>query len=81
MNIPADKRLFWFLKDNVDLDISKPDILEMYVQQVLSRGRAQDVKFLLSTVQFEEFKQAFLRIKRFLAWEVRKFWEDFIENH
>ena len=81
MNIPADKKLFWFLKDNVSLDISKPDILEMYVQQVLSRGRAQDVKFLLTTIKFEQFKEVFLRIKRFLAWEVRKFWEDFIENH
>lgn len=81
MNIPANKKLFWFFKDNVSLDLSQPAILEMYVQQVLSHGRTEDVKSLLSTIKFEQFKQVFLKIKRFLGWEVRKFWEDFIENY
>lgn len=81
MNIPANKRLFWFLKENTSLDLSQPAILEMYVQQVLSHGRIEDVKSLLSTIKSEQFKQVFLKIKRFLCWEVRKFWEDFIEHH
>ena len=81
MKIRPDKKLFWFLKDNTELDLAKPASLEMYVQQVISRGRMEDVKFLLAHVNFEQFKKVFLKIKRFLTWEVRKFWEDFIENH
>lgn len=80
MNILPDKKLFWFLKDNVSLDLSNAADLELYVQQVLSRGRREDVKTLLKAVDFERFKQVFLRIKRFFPWEVRAFWEDFIES-
>ena len=81
MNILADKKLFWFLKDNVSLDLSNSADLELYVQQVLSRGRLQDVKALLTAIDFERFKQVFLKIKRFFPWEVRTFWEDFIESY
>ena len=81
MNVSADKRLFWFLKDNISLDLSNSADLELYVQQVLSRGRFQDVKTLLHTVNVERFKQAFMRIKRFFPREVQAFWEDFIENY
>lgn len=81
MNILPDKKLFWFLKDNVSLDLSNGADLEMYVQQILSSGRGEDVKALLRTVGFERFKQVFLKIKRFFPWEVRAFWEDFVERH
>ena len=81
MKIKPDKNLFWFLKDNTELDLANPASLEMYVQQVISRGRMNDVKFLLAHVNFEQFKNVFLKIKGFLAWEVRMFWEDFIGNH
>ncbi len=81
MNIFPDKKLFWFLKNNVSLDLSTTADLELYVQQVLSRGRLEDVKALLVRVDFQRFKQVFLKIKRFFPWEVRAFWEDFIESH
>ena len=81
MNILPDKKLFWVLKDNVSLDLSNAAELDLYVQQVLSSGRREDVKALLAAVDFERFKQVFLRIKRFFPWEVRAFWEDFIGSH
>ena len=81
MKISPDKKLFWFLKDNVSLDLANAADLELYVQQVLSRGRLEDVKALLTAVDFERFKQVFSRIKRFFPWEVQAFWEDFIESH
>ncbi len=81
MNVSPNKKLFWFLKDDVSLDLSKPADLELYVQQVLSRGRFEDVKTLLIAVERERFKQAFLKMKQFFPWEVRAFWEDFVENH
>ncbi len=81
MNISPNKKLFWFLKDNVSLDLSNSADLELYVQQVLSRGRLEDVKALLTAVDFERFKQVFLKIKRFFPREVRTFWEDFIESY
>lgn len=81
MHISPNKKLFWFLKDDASLNLSDPSVLEMYTQQVLSRGRAEDVKLLLATVDVEQFKMVFSKIKRFLSWEVRSFWEDFIENH
>lgn len=81
MNIPPNKRLFWFLKDNVSLDLSNSADLELYVQQVLSKGRREDIKALLATIDFKRFKLVFLKIKRFFPWEVRAFWEDFIESY
>ena len=81
MNISPNKKLFWFLKDTVSLDISKMEDLELYVQQVLSRGRTQDVKTLLKTVDPQRFKQVFVKIKRFFPREVQAFWEDFIGNY
>jgi hypothetical protein len=80
MKIVPDKKLFWFLKDNVSLDLSNGADLDLYVQQVLSGGRGEDVQALLKAVGFERFKQVFLKIKRFFPWEVRAFWEDFVES-
>ncbi|OGX39313.1 MAG: hypothetical protein A3G91_04810 [Omnitrophica WOR_2 bacterium RIFCSPLOWO2_12_FULL_50_9] len=81
MNIVPDKRLFWFLKDSISLDLSNNADLELYVQHVLSRGRMEDVKTLLATVDFKRFKQIFSKIKRFFPWEVGRFWEDFIATY
>jgi len=81
MKINPSPKLFWFIKDNVDLDLSSPASLEMYVQQVISMGRTEDIKFLLKNFRNEELKQVFLNIKRFLPWEVRAFWEDFFANY
>ena len=81
MKITADKRLFWFLKDGARLDLAEPSQLDMYVQQVLTHGRSQDIKTLFRTIGVANFKSAFLRLKRFVPTEVRKFWEHFLGDN
>jgi hypothetical protein len=43
----VNKRLFWFLKDDVELDLSNESILDMYIQQVLTYGNTEDIKIFL----------------------------------
>lgn len=81
MKITPDKELFWFLKEGASLELSDPSVLEMYIQQVISRGRMEDIKSLLRRVSFDQLKHSFSHINRFLPLEVRKFWEDYIENY
>ncbi len=56
MKVSADKRLFWFLKDNTELDLDSPAILDMYVQQVLMYGKAQDIKSLFKKLDLLNLK-------------------------
>lgn len=81
MKIAAQRRLFWFLKDNIKLDLSNPSVLDMYIQQVIMYGRAEDISALFSKTSLPQFKNAFMRLSRFLPLEVRKFWEDAIGNN
>lgn len=81
MRIVAEKRLFWFLKDKARLDLLDSSVLEMYIQQIITHGRAQDIKVLFSRLNFSQFKNVFKRVSRFLPFEVRKFWEDAIGNN
>ncbi len=81
MEITPSKSLFWFLKDDIKLDLSDPSILDLYIQQVVTHGRAEDIKSLFKIVGFAKFKETFLRLKFFLPLEVRKFWEDFFGNN
>ena len=81
MKINLSRKLFWFLKDNVSINLSDPSSLEMYMQQVISHGKTEDIKFLLTHVKSEQLQQTFLKIKRLLPWEVRAFWEDFFANN
>lgn len=81
MKIDPENRLFWFLKEGISLDLSNPSVLEMYFQQVVTRGRAEDVKGLLRTVPRKQMRQILPRLKRFLPDEVRMFWEDFVASH
>lgn len=76
MKTVAEKRLFWFLKDGTELDLSNIAHLDMYAQQTLSRGRSSDVKRLLKIVKPLEFFESFSRIKNFLPKEVKAFWEE-----
>jgi hypothetical protein len=78
MKTIAEKRLFWFLKDETELDLSNKTHLDMYVQQSLSRGKASDVKKLLTIVSFSDLIDSFNRIKNFLPKEVKMFWEESI---
>ena len=81
MRIRFNKRLFWFIKDDERLDLSDPVQLDMYVQQVITHGRSDDIKALFKNIDFMHFKLAFFRLKHFLPFEVRKFWEDFLGNN
>ena len=81
MKLQVDQRLFWFLKEGATLDLSKPSDLDLYVQQVLSRGTSEDVTYLLKNVPAERFRQSFLRVQRFLPGDVRGFWEDFLRDY
>ncbi len=75
MKTKADKKLFWYLKDDVEIDLDNPSHVDMYVQQVLSYGKLEDIKRMLRMLQPEKFRESFRRIKKFLPKEVRRFWE------
>jgi len=81
MKIVAQRRLFWFLKDNIKLDLSNPSVMDMYIQQVIMYGRTEDISALFSKINLSQFKNAFMRLSRFLPFEVKKFWEDAVENN
>lgn len=78
-NIIPEKRLFWFLRDGVELNLAEASILDMYVQQVITRGREEDVRVLLSVLNLKQIKDVLTRVGRFVPIEVKRFWEDFIE--
>ncbi|MEW6680851.1 MAG: hypothetical protein AB1297_07555 [bacterium] len=80
MRIIANKRLFWFLKEGTNLDLSQPSVLDMYVQQTITRGRTEDIKELLNLLNLKELQTVLERIKHFIPEEVRRFWEDFIKD-
>ena len=42
-------RLFWFLKPRAELNMSNQADLELYVQQVMTKGRIEDVRKLLKS--------------------------------
>ena len=76
MKTRLDKRLFWFLKEGVEIDLSNRSDLDIFVQQTLSRGKTSDIKRLLQLVETKDFYDSFSRIKTFLPLEVRTFWEE-----
>ena len=78
MKTLVDKRLFWFLKEGVELDLSNKAHLDMYLQQTLSKGRVSDIQKLIHTIQPSDFAESFGRIKNFLSEEVRRFWEEWV---
>lgn len=73
MKITVDKRLFWFLKEGDEIDLSNKVELDMFVQQTLSRGKTSDIKRLLQLLTPQEFSESFNRISGFLPQEVKKF--------
>ena len=76
MKTLTSKRLFWFIKDGVELDLDNPSQRDMYVQQTLSNGKTEDIKSMLHILTVEAFHESFNRIKRFLPREIRRFWEE-----
>lgn len=76
MKTIIEKRLFWFLKEGSELDLSNKAHLDMYIQQALSRGKTSDIKKLFKTIPPSDFIESFSRVKNFLPKEVRRFWEE-----
>ena len=76
MRVYADNRLFWFLREGAELDLNDQAHLDMYVQQILTRGKTKDIEGLLAMVGLGTFRESFERIKNFLPKEVKEFWED-----
>lgn len=81
MKVIPDKRLFWFLKEGIDLDLSEPSVLDMYVQQVITRGSTEDIKVLLRLLNIEQLQTVLERVGRFIPDEIRIFWEEFIGDN
>jgi len=63
------------------LDLSNPSVLDMYIQQVITHGRAEDIRDLFRRIDLLQFKGAFKRLASFLPFEVKKFWEDAIGDN
>ena len=80
MKSVVEKRLFWFLREGTELDLSNKTHLDMYVQQTLSKGKISDIKKLFEMVAHADFIESFSRVKSFLPKEVRKFWEEWLGN-
>ena len=76
MKVVAEKRLFWFLEEGTELDLSNKAHLDMYVQQILTRGRTSDIKRLFKIITPSDFIESFDRIRTFLPKEVKSFWEE-----
>ncbi|MFH1902711.1 MAG: hypothetical protein ABIK20_01460 [Candidatus Omnitrophota bacterium] len=75
MKVYTEQRIFWFFKKGVKLDLSNKSDLDLYVQQIISRGRFSDVKKLLLSIPLTDFIGSFRRIENFLPREVKSFWE------
>jgi hypothetical protein len=80
MKTIIEKRLFWFLKEGTELDVSDETHLDMFIQQTLSRGKTPDIKKLFKIVPPSDFIGSFSRDKHFLPKEVRRFWEECLED-
>jgi hypothetical protein len=78
MKTKVDNRLFWFLKEDTELDLSNKAQLDLFVQQTLSRGRVADVKRLFRIVERRDVIESVNRLNKFLPKEVRKFWEEWL---
>ena len=76
MKTVIEKRLFWFLKEGTELELSDKAQLDVYVQQALTGGKASDIKRLFRTIALAVFYDSFSRIKNFLPKEVKRFWEE-----
>ena len=80
MKTIIEKRLFWFLKEGAQLDLSNKAHLDLYIKQTLSKGKTSDIKRLFKIVNPPDFVESFGRIKNFLSKEVKAFREEWLGN-
>jgi hypothetical protein len=59
MKTVIEKRLFWFLKEGTELDLSDKAQLDMYIQQVLTRGKTSDIRKLFRIIESSVFLRLF----------------------
>jgi len=78
--IISENRLFWFLKEGTEINLQDKAQLDLYIQQILSCGKTEDVRQLLQTISPQAFRESFGRIKGFLKEEVRTFWREYLES-
>jgi hypothetical protein len=63
METTVQKKLSWFLKEGTKLDLSNKTHVDMYIQQILSRGKSSDVKKLLKEIKPLGFSESFAGIE------------------
>jgi len=80
MKVISDKRLFWFLKEGSEFDLSNEEHLNTYIQQNLSKGKTSDIRELFKIIPLNVFIETFNRIKNYLPKEVRYFWEEWLAD-
>lgn len=68
------------MKEGAELDLSNRTHLDLYIKQILSKGKTSDIKRLLRIVKLSDFVESFGRIKNFLPKEVKAFWEEWLGN-
>lgn len=78
--ITPDRHLFWFVKEDKKLDLNDPSELDMYIQQVITRGGTEDVRVMLRYVDFERLVKSMKRIENFLPDGVGDFWKNYINE-
>lgn len=81
LSVVPERRLFWFLRDGVTLNLTEPSMADLYVQQVLTHGRADDVQRLFTVLDEPRFAASFSRVERFLPRDVQQFWSDCLGHH
>ena len=81
MKTILDSNLFWFIKPGTQLDLNVPYSRDMFVQQVITTGKVNDIKNLIQLIKLDVLEESFKRIKRYLPKNVRYFWEDAFGNY
>jgi hypothetical protein len=79
--IKVNTRLFWYLKPDTVIDLDNPTMLDMYVKQIITHGRAEDIKEMLDNIGYRRFIDSFERIKHFIPKNVKDFWEETINGY
>lgn len=78
MRISLNPKFFWYFKEGSEFDTSDSAMLDMYVQQMMMKGRMEDIRQLIRQLGLTTLGETFGRIQRFLPRDVKWFWEDFL---
>ena len=59
MKTVIENRLFWFLKEGNELDLSDKTLLDMYIEQIFTRGKTSDIRKLFNIIAPSVFLRLF----------------------